>query len=301
VTNDSPDRLGYKTIPSGLPVQGVLQGDPWKAFYWMLHQAQDWQTGQGSSPSGGQFFSVCPIFYYSDSEAMGFEYAVDWVIAWSLKDQNNKAIASSVAASLFGASPLRLADQNNPLAAAGFGWYCQIAKSGVTTPIDAFMNWGEGVSTYSPQILITEYPECSNYPTDCNLYQAYAIENDVGVMFAAVAALDLPPPALVTLEPGGLNFGSVAIGSSSQPLTAVLTDNQKNSLQNISATSDFSAFVVSAPTDVQAGGTGTISVTFKPGAGDSGPQTGNITISTQGQYGPLSLTLACSGTGVESS
>lgn len=299
VTQGSPLSLPYQsapTIPSSLGVFDVLQNDPWKAFYWMLDQIQQWQTGAQGSPSGGQFFSICPIFYYGGQGVSQFEYAADWVIQWSLVDTNQKAISNSVLTSLFGVgtstSPLSLEDQNNPIAAAGYGWYCQLAKSGVTTPFDAFMNWGEGVPSYSPQILLTQYPE------NGKLYPAMVQTSLFGfqdVQFASCAAADLPPAALVTLEPSSLNFGAVPVGTQAK-LTAVLTNNQQNALQNINAALSGFTFVTLSISELQPGESTTITVVFSPKS--TGAQSGTITFTTQGQYGPITLTLECSGTGV---
>jgi len=290
------------TIPSSLSVSDVLQNDPWKAFYWMLAQVQQWQTGVQGSPWGGQFFSICPIFYYGGEGQELFEYAADWAIQWSLRDTNQKQIANSVLTSLFGVgsskSPLSLADQNNPFAAAGFGWYCQLAKNGVTTPIDAFMNWGEGVPSYSPQLLLTQFPDNGQlYPAQVQT----SLLGSTSVQFASCAAADLPPAALVTLAPSALSFGNVAVGSNSK-LTAVIANTQQNSLQNITGTvtgsSDFT--VTGAPTELDSGQTATITVEFAPTATTTGLQSGNVTYTTQGQYGQISLNLAFSGTGVKS-
>ena len=50
-------------------------------------------------------------------------------------------------------------DQNNPLTAAGYGWYCRLPTVLSPLPFDAFMNWGEGVPSYSPQILVAQLPK----------------------------------------------------------------------------------------------------------------------------------------------
>jgi hypothetical protein len=266
----------------------------------MLHKVQAWQTGTESSPSGGQFFTVCPIFYSyweNNDQNDGVEFAADWVIAWTLKDANNNAISSDQVVSLFGIGnsnkPVSFVDQNNPLAAAGYGWYCDIANNAVTTPFDAFMNWGEGVPSYSPRILVTQLPEHGQ------LYDASVevglFNSTLSAQFAAAAADDLPPAALVTLEPSVLNFGSVPVGHQTS-LTAVLTNNQQNALGEISAATTTSTFQTLSISELQSGASQTITVDFLPRT--AGPQSGTITFTTQGQYGPITLTLQCTGIGV---
>ena len=177
----------------------------------------------------------------------------------------------------------------------------------VTNRVPGFQNFG--ICMAIP--FTTAAPEISFQASQTYNNTVYETLRDPGdaVWFAAVAASDMPPSAIVTLEPSALSFGDVTIGSSS-PLTAVLTNTkippnslqqtQQKSFQNISATSSSSAFVVTAPTEVQVGQIGTVIVTFEPGASDTGPQSGTITITGQGQWNSISLTLACSGTGVQS-
>lgn len=279
--------------PHSLGVFDVLAPDPWKAFYWMLYQVQEWQTGALSSPVTGQFFSICPVFYYDVNSG----YAADWAISWSLMDTNNNPISSALQTALFGSFPLSLVDQNNPMAAAWYGWYCPVTTTAITTPFDVFMNWGEGVPSFSPRVLIAYYPANGG-----GLWNTNA--ETVEVSFGACAASDLPPPAPVTLIPSALSFGSVAIGSQSQSQSVVLANNQQNDLNNIKLTQTGStAFVVTitAPSDISSGSSASISVVFEPGANDLGAQTGTVVISASGQYDSISLTLELSGTGVASS
>lgn len=297
--------MAYGTIPKELGVQAVLQTDPWNAFYWMLHKLQDWQTGAESAPSGGQFFSACPIFYLENviPGRMEFEYAADWAIAWSLIDANNNGISNDLVTALFGLGdsnkPLSLADQNWPISAAGYGWYCNIANGAVTTPFDAFMNWGEGVPSYSPQILVAQLPDNGNLYNAKVLYGApYGY---VPVTFAACAAADVPPPALVTLEPDVLNFGQVPIGSFGE-IQVTLTNNQQNDLQSITmnVSDSIPCIVLERPTELAAGQSAQMNVYFKPTV--SGVVlSGTVTFNAQGQYDPISLTFEFAGIGVEPS
>ena len=79
-----------------------------------------------------------------------------------------------------------------------------------------------------------------------------------------------------------------------------MTNNQKDALQSITVASDYPGdFSVSLlPTELSAGESATIDVSFLPT--EVGTQTGKITVSTKGQYGPILLTLELSGTGVAS-
>ena len=292
--------LPFGSVPTSLGVFQILQGDS-DVFYSMVAQVQEWQTAT-KSPSG-QFFSICPIFFTA-AQLSAAEASVApkppvltavWVIAWTLVDTNKHSMSDDLAASLFGIGDpnvvLSPVDQNNPLAAAGYGWYCEIANGAVTTPIDAFMNWGAGMPSYSPQILVAQLP---------NKGQSYPCAwLDFRAQFAAAAAADMPPSAIVTLAPSVLDLGAVATGATNT-LSAVLTNNQKNSLQNIAVASSFPEVfsVAGAPTELQPGATATISVAFSPNA--AGQQSGKITVSAKGQYGPILLTLQFSGTGVAS-
>jgi len=295
----------YQSKPSELGVQDVLKSDPWGAFYWMLGNVQAWQTGnvqawqtgKVSKPPSGQFFTICPIYFMWSSGLVGNgETTADWVIAWSLIDANNNAINPDLVAGLFGLGPstppLSLADQNNPFAAAGYGWYCATATApgAVTTPFDAFMNWGEGLPSYSPQILIAQMFEGSLFDATKEL---------LDVQFAAAAAADTPPPALVTLEPDVLNFGLSPVGQEAS-LDVALTNNQQNTLQPITSSStDVNFKTVATLPPLPSGDSARFSVGFFPPT--VGEFSGTITFTAPGQYGPITLTLQCTGTGVESS
>jgi hypothetical protein len=257
----------------------------------MFYKVVDWQTGAESSPSGGQFFTVCPIYYMWNDPMNGLsESTADWVIAWSLKDSNNNVISNDLVIALFGVgtstTPLSLTDQNNPLAAAGYGWYCDIATpaGAVTTPFDAFMNWGEGVPSYSPQVLAAQLFDGTLYEANNGFY---------GAQFAAAAAADTPPPALVTL-PDSISFRL----SGDAPVSGQvnLTNNQQNDLQKITfKTSGSTAFSVSGiPTELASGYTAPITVQFDPDVFDT-ELNGAVIISAQGHYDQITLTLEFSG------
>lgn len=291
VTKGTTYRVPSGPQPYSLGVFDVLQPDPWGSFYWMLYQVQEWQTGQESSPVTGQLFSICPVFYYDVTSV----FAADWAISWSLMDTNNQPISTTLQKSLFGAFPLSLVDQNNPIAAAGYGWYCPIAKNAVTTPFEIFMNWGEGVQSFSPRVLIAYHPANGG-----GVYETFA--ETVDVLFAAAAAADLPPAAPVTLESSALSFGTVPIGSQSPSQSTTLTNNQENNLGNVTLTQTGSpSFVVTStvPNEISSGSSASISVSFEPGSSDMGAQTGTLVLSANGQYGSISLTLQLSGTGIE--
>jgi|GEM_PF-4009747 len=300
-----PEISQFEVLPNGsMPVSlgifQVLQGDS-DVFYSMVAKVQEWQTA-AKSPAG-QFFSICPIFFIAAQLTVSEPAAAAkppvltavWVITWTLTDTNHNSIADDVAASLFGIGDpnivLSPVDQNNPLVAAGYGWYCQIGNGAVTTPFDAFMNWGQGVPSYSPQILLAQLPK------DGQLNPAVWLEYRAA--FAAAAAADTPPSSIVTLQPSGLNFGAVAIGAS-KTLSAILTNNQKESLQKITVASSYpDVFSVSGvPAELQPGETATINVAFSPDAPAN--QSGKITLSATGQYGPILLTLEFTGAGLAS-
>ena len=296
VTQGSADNPPYQSKPSELGIQTVLQNDPWKAFYWMLSNVQNWQTGADSAPWDGQFFTICPIYFMWSSGASGDqETTADWVISWSLIDADNNDISPKLLPELFGVgssnTPLALADQNNPFAAAGYGWYCDIATpaGAVTTPFDAYMNWGEGVPSYSTQILAAQTFAGTLFDAT---YKGFDVQ------FAAAAASDTPPPALVTLKPDVLNFGSSPVGQEAS-IQVVLTNNQQNSLQFTSSSSDINFATSKTLPELPSGASANFSVAFIPQT--AGELSGTITFTAQGQYGPVTLTLKCTGTGVETS
>lgn len=296
VTQGSEYDPPYQEKPSELGIQEVLQNDPWKAFYWMLSNVQNWQTGADSAPWDGQLFTICPIYIMWSSGMSGNqETTADWVISWALTDADNNAISPTLLPDLFGVgssnTPLTLADQNNPFAAAGYGWYCDtVTPAGaVTTPFDAFMNWGEGVPSYSPQILLAQTFAGTLFDAT---YKGFDVQ------FAAAAASDTPPPALVTLEPDVLNFGSSPV-EKEVSVNVVLMNNQQNTLQFTSSSSNSSFLTLQTLPDLPSGESLEFGIAFVPRT--AGPLSGTITLTAQGQYGPITLTLQCTGTGVASS
>jgi hypothetical protein len=283
--------------PPSIEISQVLSNDS-DMLYSMIQQVQEWQTGTTSTTA--QFFSVCPMFVNVLEPQEPGAFTGAWVIFWTLMDSNQNPMGSALMPSLFGiggTNAVSLVDQNNPLAAGGYGWYCQIANAGVTTPFEAFMEWGEGVPNYSPQILLTQTWVDGFFDVQ------YEIENSIWVpgVFATSAAGDLPASPGVTLAPGTLNFGTVAIGSTSPYQSTVLKNNQSNNLQNIELTqSGSAAFKVGlgVSSELNAKSEFVITLSFDPAAGDPGAQTGMLTITATAQYGPVSLTVELSGTGV---
>lgn len=102
----------------------------------------------------------------------------------------------------------------------------------------------------------------------------------------------------VTFSPSSLNFGTIAVGTSSNPMSTTLTNRQKVALTitgiSIVGTNsaDFSQ-TNSCPSSVPAGGTCTISVTFTPGA--TGTRSAKVKVSDNASTSPQSVGL--SGTG----
>lgn len=280
--------LPLEPIPTQISIYDVLENNL-DVLYQMFVDVQDWQTAKKSPPKDGQFFTICPIFFGS-SDQPAWMTAV-WVIIWSLKDQKNNSISPDTAAQLFGfgetGTTLLPVDQNNPIAPAGYGWYWHMANAAVTTPFDAFMNWGEGVPSYSPQILVSQWQQ-----------QYAAFFGSGNVAFSAAAASDIPVAAVVTLVPGVLVFGEQTVGSTNT-ISAVLANNQKDKLTKIAVQSNsVGVFTVAAvPTELMAGDTATIDISFSPVS--AGYVSDEITVSAKGEYGPISLTLQVSGTGFE--
>ena len=102
----------------------------------------------------------------------------------------------------------------------------------------------------------------------------------------------------VTFSPSSLTFGTVAVGTSSTPLSTTLTNRQGTALtiSNISITgmnsSDFMQ-TNNCPTSVSPGGSCTITVTFRPLA--TGTRTSKVKVTDSASTSPQSVVL--SGTG----
>jgi hypothetical protein len=102
----------------------------------------------------------------------------------------------------------------------------------------------------------------------------------------------------VTFAPTSLNFGAVAVGSSSNPMNTTLTNRQKIAL-NISSISviglnsgDFSQNN-NCPSSVAAGGSCTITVTFAPHA--TGTRSANVKVIDDASTSPQSVRLGGTG------
>jgi hypothetical protein len=100
------------------------------------------------------------------------------------------------------------------------------------------------------------------------------------------------PASSVTASPTALNFGSVATGATSPAQTITVTNptSSSASVSSIAVTGDF-AQTNTCGTSIAAGGSCTVSVTFKPTT--AGSRTGGVTINAGG----VTNTVALSGTG----
>jgi hypothetical protein len=121
------------------------------------------------------------------------------------------------------------------------------------------------------------------------------------VKFAAAAAADTPPSALVTLEPATLNVKGTTVGQTFT-IPATLTNNQQNSLQNITTNiSGSTAFTITGvPTEVQPGQSAQMSIIFTPDVANV-LLSSTLTLTAPGQYNPILLTMELSGIGSEPS
>jgi hypothetical protein len=97
----------------------------------------------------------------------------------------------------------------------------------------------------------------------------------------------------ISVSPSALDFGSAATGSTSaaQTVTVANTGSSAAAVGSISTSGDF-AQTNTCGSSIAAGGSCTISVTFKPAA--TGSRTGNLTVTAAG----VTNTVALSGTGV---
>ncbi|HEY0935583.1 MAG TPA: choice-of-anchor D domain-containing protein, partial [Trebonia sp.] len=100
------------------------------------------------------------------------------------------------------------------------------------------------------------------------------------------------PNSGVTVAPGALNFGSVAAGTASaaQTVTVANPTSAAAPVASVAATGDF-AETSTCGSSIPAGGSCTVSVTFKPAA--AGSRTGTLTVDAGGSTSTVSL----SGTG----
>jgi hypothetical protein len=110
-----------------------------------------------------------------------------------------------------------------------------------------------------------------------------------------LVAYGLLPPAPVTLTPSSLSFGNQVLGTAGGVHALTLTNNnQATALGSIgiSVTGDF-AQTNTCGTSIPAGSTCTISVSFSPSV--TGNRYGSLTVTSDGQPGPLTTSLSGSG------
>ncbi|SEG76488.1 parallel beta-helix repeat (two copies) [Actinacidiphila yanglinensis] len=109
------------------------------------------------------------------------------------------------------------------------------------------------------------------------------------------------PPSSATLaaSPSTLTFGSVAPGISSSPQTVTLsnTGTAAASISSVSTSGDF-AQTNTCGTSIAAGGSCTVSVTFKPTV--AGTRTGTLTVAGNASNSPTTIPLSGTGTGTVS-
>jgi hypothetical protein len=106
-----------------------------------------------------------------------------------------------------------------------------------------------------------------------------------------------PSSATLSVNPGSLTFGSQALNTSSGAQTATVTNtgSAAAAVSGISATGDFTQ-TNTCGSSIAAGGSCTVSVTFRPTA--AGTRTGGVTIGSNASNSPS--TIALSGTGAGS-
>lgn len=101
----------------------------------------------------------------------------------------------------------------------------------------------------------------------------------------------------LTPNPGSVNFGNVAVGTTSTPQTITLTNSGTATItiNSVGTTgTGYSASGLTAGQQIAAGGTANFSVTFAPTA--TGTIPGNVTIASTATNGSLSITLSGTGT-----
>jgi len=101
-------------------------------------------------------------------------------------------------------------------------------------------------------------------------------------------------PPTATVSPGSLSFAGQAVGTSSAPQNVTLTNTGSTSLviTNIAANGDFAA-ASACGAGLNAGGSCSISVTFKPTA--VGSRYGAVTVTDSAANSPQTITLAGTG------
>jgi hypothetical protein len=108
------------------------------------------------------------------------------------------------------------------------------------------------------------------------------------------------PFSVRTLSPTNLSFSGqpITTTSASQPVTVTNAGNVALPISNIAASGDFavsaSGTTCALPSDLPAGASCIIGMTFKPTV--SGPRAGTLTITTSPQVGPVSAALSGTGT-----
>jgi FtsP/CotA-like multicopper oxidase with cupredoxin domain len=105
----------------------------------------------------------------------------------------------------------------------------------------------------------------------------------------------ISPVPIIGVTPTSLNFGTVAVGSSSTPATVTISNTGAGPLNILNITSSAPDFVSTLCTTVAVGQTCSFTVTFSPLAG--GPQSATLTITSDDPARP-SVLVSMTGTGI---
>jgi hypothetical protein len=129
------------------------------------------------------------------------------------------------------------------------------------------------------------------------------LDNDGNGLYDVADPACAPAAPAINLNPGGLSFGDVAVGTTSAPLTSAIMNTGTAPLTVIaialcSAPSTSAEFAFTAPVlpfDLPAGGSANLRVTYAPTG--AGTDTGCVAVTSNASNGPTT-NLSVSGTGV---
>jgi hypothetical protein len=122
-----------------------------------------------------------------------------------------------------------------------------------------------------------------------------AVSNSRGSVHSSTAALTVSAPGHLNASLSNLNFGDVAVGSSTtRPVTLTASGKSNVTISKVSISgSGFNASGVPTGIILTPGQSATLNVTFTPVA--TGSATGNITVTSDASNSPATISLSTSG------
>ena len=207
-------------------------------------------------------------------------------LSYAAQPFGSSSAAQTVTVSNSGTAPLTIASL--ALAGTHAGDYATVAGSNPCTSGRSLA----AAASCTVDLVFT--PTASSGTRTATLVVSAGTAGSVSVGLSGVAAAAAAP--IVSLTPASLNFGSVAIGSSTTPMTSVLANSGTAALSISSLRASPAVYSLShdCPSTLAAGSSCTLTVGFTPAA--AGAVSGSIAIVSNAATTPDALAL--SGTGV---